>query len=97
MGGDLVIITAGEAESPRRDLPPATRFMYMVPIGLYIITSFLLGFNIDFMAPNLPHPWANSPTKISGSPFIIVLKNTTMGVLPGFVNGCFLFSAYTAA
>ncbi|MCJ1379437.1 Cationic amino acid transporter 2 [Xylographa soralifera] len=95
MGGDYVVVTAGEAEFPRRDLPIAARFMYLVPIGCYIFASFLAGFNINYMDPHLFHPWAsiNSPT--SYSPFIIALQYTTIKVLPTFLNGCFLFSAYT--
>jgi amino acid permease len=99
MGGDIVIVAAGEAKSPRKDLPQAVRFMYLAPIGCYIFTSFLLGFNINYTEPNLFHPWANSyyNPDVSHSPFIIVLKYTSIKVLPTFINGCFVFSAYTAA
>ena len=42
MGGDFVIVTAGEARHPRKDLAPVARFMYLVPVGLYIFSSFLV-------------------------------------------------------
>jgi amino acid transporter len=97
MGGDIVIVAAGEAESPRRDLPPAARYMYMAPICLYILGTFLVGFNVDYLDPNLYHTWAASNGLGSHSPFILAVQKTTIKVLPGFLNGCFLFSAYTAA
>ncbi|KAI9771279.1 MAG: Cationic amino acid transporter 2 [Geoglossum simile] len=98
-GGDIVIVTSGESKYPRRDLPPVARFMYLAPIGLYVITALLVGMNINYMNPDLYHPWEKPVPglpPISQSPFIIVLKNTTIAVLPKFINACFLISAYTA-
>jgi yeast amino acid transporter len=97
MGGDLVIVTAGEAESPRRDLAPSARFMYLVPIGCYVLGSFLVGFNINYMDPKLYHPFATWNYTTSHSPFIIALESIPIGILPTILKACFLFSAYTAA
>ena len=97
MGGDIVIVTAGEAKSPRRDLPAATRFIYMVPIGFYVIGTFLAGFNVDYQDPPLLHTWAAYNVPGYHSPIIIAVQKTTMRALPGFLNGCFLFTAYTTA
>jgi hypothetical protein len=73
--------------------------MYLAPIGFYVFASFLLGFNINYTEPDLFHPWANSQhnSNVSHLPFTIVLKYTSIKVLPTFLNGCFVFSAYTAA
>lgn len=97
MGGDIVIVTAGEAESPRRDLPVAARFMYLAPISLYVLTSFLVGFNVNYLEPKLFHPFASDNIGTSHSPFLIALTYTTIKVLPTILNACFLFAAYTAA
>ena len=99
IGGDIVIVAAGEARSPRKDLPQVIRFMYLAPIGCYVFASFLLGFNINYTEPDLFHPWANYQhnSNVSHSPFTIVLKYTSIKVLPTFLDGCFAFSAYTAA
>ena len=93
MGGDIVIVAAGEAKSPRKDLPQTVRFMYLAPICCYLLASFLVGFNINYTEPNLYRHIPN----ISHSPFVIVLKYTSIKVLPTFINSCFVFSAYTAA
>jgi yeast amino acid transporter len=97
MGGDLVIVAAGEAESPRRDLAPCTRFMYLLPISCYILGSFLVGFNINYMDPKLFHPFAEWNYTTSHSPFVIAVSYTSIRVLPAILKACFLFSAYTAA
>lgn len=100
IGGDIVLVCAGEARTPRKDLPPVARFMYLVPIGFYVIASFLVGLNINFMDPGLYHPWVKPSVEgpfVSGSPFIIILSHTSIQVLPKFLNACFLISAYTAA
>jgi yeast amino acid transporter len=70
--------------------------MYLLPIGCYLLTSFLVGFNINFMDPNLFHPFAAWNSTTSHSPFIIALAYTSIRVLPAVLKGCFLFSAYTA-
>src|SRR2546430_17007175 len=78
MGGDIVIVTAGEAKFPRKDLPAVARFMYLVPLSFYVISSFLVGLSINFTDPDLFHPSArpvyNAPA-ISHSPYIIVITH----------------------
>ena len=89
--------TAGEAKRPRKDLPPATRFMYWVPLSLYFLGSLCVGFNINFADPDLFQPYSLINTNASHSPFIIVVKSTAIKVLPNFLNACFLISGYSAA
>ncbi|CAD6592054.1 MAG: Cationic amino acid transporter 2 [Alectoria sarmentosa] len=90
MGGEIVLVTAAEAESPRRDLPTAARYMYLLPVSLYLVGIFLVGLCINYLDPRLPHPHVDYyPT---GSR----LDGITTG-LPGFLNAAFLFSALTAA
>ncbi|KAI9805099.1 MAG: hypothetical protein M1825_000933 [Sarcosagium campestre] len=97
MGGDYAIVTAGEAARPRNDLPIAARFMYMVPIGFYILTSFLVGFNVDYFDKDLYHPYAANNTDLPHSPFTVAVRHTNIRALPNVLNAFFLFSAYTAA
>ncbi|OCL08475.1 hypothetical protein AOQ84DRAFT_439560 [Glonium stellatum] len=97
MGGDIVVVTAGEAKRPRNDLPPATRFMYWVPLSLYFIASLCVGFNINFADPDLFRAYSLKNTNSSHSPFIIVVKSTAIKILPNILNACFLISGYSAA
>jgi len=50
-GGEMVLVTAAEALSPRRDLPVAARYMYLLPISLYLIGILLVGLCVDYLNP----------------------------------------------
>ena len=105
MGGEMVLVTAAEAESPRRDLPKAARYMYTMPVTLYLLGIFLVGLCINYLDPRLPHPHVDyfSSPRLKGittalrSPQVIVINDAGITGLPGFLNAAFLFSALTAA
>ena len=89
-GGDMVMVTAGEARNPRRDLPAAAKYMYLVPACLYVLASFLVGLNVSF------EDITQEQVAKKLSPFIIAVRKAGIPSLPGFLNACFLFSAHTA-
>lgn len=106
MGGEIVLVTAAEAESPRQDLPTAARYMYLLPVSLYLVGIFLVGLCINYLDPKLPHPHVDyypTGSRLDGittgtrSPFVIVIQTAGIPGLPGFLNAAFLFSALTAA
>ena len=103
MGGEMVIVTTSEARSPRKDLPTAARFMYLVPVVFYLVGILLVGLCTTFTNEALYHPHTDYPPTNSGlhstirSPFVITVVEAGIEVLPGFLNACFLFSALTAA
>ena len=109
MGGEIVLVTAGEAKTPRRDLPTAARYMYLLPVGAYLIAIILVGLNINYLDPRIyhshisPHISRFIAQRLDGiqtasrSPFVIAIQNAKIQVLPGFLDACFIFSALTAA
>ena len=105
MGGEIVLVTAGEAKAPRRDLPTAARYMYLLPVILYLIAIVLVGLNIDYLDPRIYHTHISwfTEERLDGiqtarrSPFVIPIQNARIQVLPGFLDACFIFSALTAA
>ena len=71
--------------------------MYLAPIILYVLASFCVGLNVNYMTPGFWNPWiAESTNAGSFSPFIIALQYTSIQALPGLLNACFMISAYTA-
>ena len=105
MGGEIVLVTAGEAKRPRRDLPTAARYMYLLPVGFYLVAILLVGLNVDYLDPRIYHShisWYLEP-RLDGiqtahrSPFVIAIENAKISALPGFLDACFIFSALTAA
>ena len=98
MGGEMVIVTASEAKMPGKVLPTAARYMYLLPIGFYLVGIFLVGLVVDYRNPDLYHPHVPSGVRAARrSPFVIAIAEAGISVLPGFLNACFCFSALTAA
>lgn len=95
MGGDQVIMTAGEAADPWNDLPAVTSFVYLIPLSLYPIATFTAGANVNYGAPDLSHPWGRTNTSLS--PFIIAVRTTSLHGLYYALNFFFMICAYTAA
>ena len=80
--------------------------MYTLPVRLYLIGILLVGLSINYLDPRLYHPHVDyypSGSRLDGintafrSPFVIVIENAGIRVLPGFLNAAFLVSALTAA
>jgi amino acid transporter len=95
MGGDLVIMAAGEAKNPWEDVPAVTSFVYLIPLSLYPFVLFAAGANVNYSDPGLPHPWGRAT--ISQSPFVIAVQSSSLHGLSYLLNVLFLISAYTAA
>ncbi len=102
----MVLVTAAEAESPRRDLPTAARYMYTLPVSLYLVGILLVCLSVNYLDPRLVHPHVDyylpgarlyGMVTASRSPFVIVIQDAGIRFLPGFLNAGFLFSAITAA
>lgn len=98
MGGEIALVTAGEAESPRKDLPKAAQYMYLLPVGFYIVSILLVGLNVNYLEGKFYHPHM-TPGYLTAaqSPFVVAIMHAGIKTLPGFLNACFLFSAITAA
>lgn len=105
MGGEMALVTSGEAKRPMRDLPIAARYMYLLPINFYLVAMLFLGLNVNYLDPRLYHPHIGNigPSRLQGlqtaaiSPFVIAIEKAGIKVLPGFLDACFTFSALTAA
>ena len=103
----MVLVTAAEVKSPRRDLPVAARYMYLLPVSLYLIGILLVGLCVDYLDPKLSHPHVSQPstlnprlngiTTAARSPYVIAIQAAGITVLPSFLNAAFIFSATTAA
>ncbi|KAL8961745.1 MAG: hypothetical protein Q9193_001743 [Seirophora villosa] len=104
-GAEMVLVTAGEAKRPMRDLPIAARYMYLLPISFYLVAILFVSLNVNYLDPRIYHAHIvyDAGARLEGiqtaarSPFVIVIANAGIKALPGFLNACFLFSALTAA
>lgn len=79
---EIVIVTAGEAEKPVRDLPRASQRVYVGTIILYVLSVFIVSLNVSSNDNNLQPLITLTPdnsTSISlSSPFIIAIRNADL-------------------
>lgn len=98
VGVELVVVCAGEARYPTRDLPKASRRMWIFALTFYVAGMFFASLNIPWNDPSLLRRASPSNQK-SGqyTAYILAIRNAGIPHLPGFVNAAFLFCAATCS
>lgn len=94
---ELVGVTVGEAQNPRKVIPRAIKLTFWRIIIFYVVSVFLVGTLVPYNDKDLS--FANSQqTGASASPFVVALLNSGIGRgLAGFLNGCILVFVFSAA
>lgn len=92
-GTELVGITAGEAENPRKTVPAAIRKTFYRILFFFVFTIFFIGLLVPSDNPNL----LSNKQDATASPFVIAAQLAGVSVLPGFINGVLLFVVLSAA
>ncbi|KAL3440193.1 amino acid permease/ SLC12A domain-containing protein [Aspergillus insuetus] len=90
---ELIIVTAGEMESPRRNVPKAgRRYIYRLVI-FYILGALAIG----VICSSQDNAILNGDTNnASASPFVAAIQNAGIPVLRHIVNAAILTSAWSA-
>jgi yeast amino acid transporter len=101
IGVEILVVTAGEAKDARRDLPVATRRMYLITIFLYVVSAIIVSSNVGYDDPQL-EPYNGVPKTVSSSnsPFIIAIRNSNLAAKSHFeaaYKAFFFVSAATTA
>ncbi|SGY47921.1 BQ5605_C001g00591 [Microbotryum silenes-dioicae] len=91
LGTEIVALTAGEAENPRRNMPKAIRRVFYRILFFYVIGVFIMGLIVSPNDPGLLHN-----TGTAASPWVIAIRNAGIPVLPSIVNSVVLISAFSA-
>ncbi|CDR38311.1 RHTO0S03e08130g1_1 [Rhodotorula toruloides] len=91
LGTEIVALTAGEAENPRRNVPKAIRRVFYRILFFYVIGTFIMGLIVSPNDPNLTN--ANG---VNASPWVIAIKNAGIKGLPSVINTVVLLSAFSA-
>ncbi|PWY82091.1 hypothetical protein BO70DRAFT_35239 [Aspergillus heteromorphus CBS 117.55] len=90
---ELIIISGGEMESPRRNVPKAARRYIYRLVFFYVLASLAIGVICSSNAKQLT---AGSGTDASSSPFVVAITNAGIPVLSSIVNAAILTSAWSA-
>lgn len=89
---ELIIISGGEMESPRRNVPKAAhRYIYRL-VFFYIFSVLAIGVICPSDDPRLTHGGAGA----GSSPFVVAIKDAGIPALDSIVNAAVLTSAWSA-
>jgi amino acid transporter len=89
---ELLVVTGGEMESPRRNLPIASRRYFYRLITFYVLGVLAIGVTCPSNDPHLIHGGAGA----GSSPYVVAIANAGINVLPSIVNAVILISAWSS-
>ncbi|KAH7341236.1 amino acid permease/ SLC12A domain-containing protein [Rhizoctonia solani] len=93
IGTEIVAVTVGEAENPRRNIPKAIRRVFWRIIIFYVVGILIIGLNVPYNSPQLIN---NSGGTASASPWVITIRTAGIKGLPSVINAIILVSAWSA-
>lgn len=96
IGSELIGVTVGEAQNPRRTIPRAIKMTFFRIVFFYCLSVFLLGMCVPYNSPDLTFANPTQRRGASASPFVVAMKLAGIKVLPDLVNAfivVFIFSA----
>ncbi|KLJ11986.1 hypothetical protein EMPG_09627 [Blastomyces silverae] len=96
LGTELVGVTVGEAQNPRKTIPRAIKLTFYRILFFYILSVFLLGMLVPYDSEELAFA-ANSSSSAAASPYVVAIELSGIRVLPGILNGCILVFVFSAA
>ncbi|KAI7624622.1 dicarboxylic amino acid permease [Hortaea werneckii] len=96
LGTELIGVTVGEAQNPRRNIPRAIKLTFWRILIFYICSVFLVGMLVPYDSDRLA--WATKQSSsAAASPFVVAIQLAGIKVLPGFLNACILIFVFSAA
>lgn len=96
LGTELVGVTVGEAQNPRRTIPRAIRLTFYRIVFFYVLSVFLLGMLVPYDSPQLLAANKKS-NSAAASPFVTAIVLSGIPHLPGILNACILLFVFSAA
>jgi len=96
LGTELVGVTVGEAQNPRKTIPRAIKLTFYRILFFYCLSVLLLGMLVPYNSEELA--FANkASSSASASPFVVAVKLAGINALPGIINGCILLFVFSAS
>lgn len=95
-GIESVVVAAGEAKDPRRNLPKAIRRVFWRILLFYVFGSLAVGVLVPYNDGRLLTAQGNQEPGAAGSPWVIAITRVGIPVLPSIINAVILISAASA-
>ena len=84
LGTELVGVTVGEAQNPRRVIPKAIKLTFWRILVFYVLSVLLIGMLVPYNSIDLSFA-TKQKTGASASPFVVAVVEAGIGGLPGFM------------
>jgi len=92
-GVEMVVVAAGEARDPRRNIPKAVRRVFWRIIFFYVLGSLAIGVLVPYTDDRL----LSKEPGAAASPWVIAIYRAGVPVLPHIINAVILTSASSSA
>ncbi|KAI9886790.1 MAG: hypothetical protein M1823_001359 [Watsoniomyces obsoletus] len=96
LGTELVGVTVGEAQNPRKTIPRAIKLTFYRILFFYVLSVLLLGMLVPYNSRDLVFA-NNRANSASASPYVVAIKLSGINGLPGVLNGCILLFVFSAS
>ncbi|PYI08878.1 amino acid permease [Aspergillus sclerotiicarbonarius CBS 121057] len=96
LGTELVGVTVGEAENPRKTIPRAIKLTFFRIVVFYILSVLLVGTLVPYNSKELIFA-TNQSSSAAASPFVVAVQLAGIPVLPHIINACILLFVFSAA
>lgn len=96
LGTELVGVTVGEAQNPRKTVPRAIKLTFYRILFFYCLSVLLLGMLVPYNSDELIFA-TKASSSASASPFVVAIKLAGIDALPGILNGCILLFVFSAS
>lgn len=96
LGTELVGVTVGEAQNPRKAIPKAIKLTFYRILFFYILSVFFLGMVVPYDSDLLGFA-TDASTSAAASPFVVAIKIARIRYLDSILNGCILIFVFSAA
>ncbi|KAK8230572.1 AAT family amino acid transporter [Phyllosticta capitalensis] len=96
LGTELVGVTVGEAQNPRRTIPKAIKLTFYRILFFYCLSVLLLGMIVPYDSEELAFATKKS-NSAAASPFVVAIRLAKIEALPGIINACILLFVFSAS
>jgi yeast amino acid transporter len=97
LGTELVGVTVGEAQNPRKTIPRAIKLTFYRILFFYVLSVFLLGMIVPYDSDRLAFAIKKGGTTAAASPFVVAVQIAGIPHLPGILNACICLFVFSAA
>ncbi|KAJ5657774.1 Dicarboxylic amino acid permease [Penicillium longicatenatum] len=96
LGTELVGVTVGEAQNPRRTIPRAIKLTFWRILVFYVLSVLLVGTLVPYNDKKLAFAIGAS-SSAAASPFVVAIELSGIPVLSHIINACILLFVFSAA